>query len=193
MTVAAVVPTPTPTRARRVLEVRGAVQGVGFRPFVYRTAVALGLTGGVWNGAGGVTVDAEGDPASLDCLRDALAAAPAPARVESVEETGHGSALGALGFSIHESREDDSPPRVPADLATCDLCLAELLDPGDRRYACATSRRRVCRWTKWSTVFVKVTILSTGVAPRCVSFRSGPPCSPTHDTPRSPCAHVDSR
>ena len=133
MTVAAVV--PTPTRARRVLEVRGAVQGVGFRPYVYRTAVGLGLAGGVWNGAGGVTVDAEGDPASLDRLRDALAAAPPPARVESVEETAGGGPLGALGFSIRASRrEGDRAARLPADLATCDACLLELLDAGDRRH-----------------------------------------------------------
>ncbi len=134
MTVEAVL--PIPARARRILAVRGAVQGVGFRPFVFRTAVRLGLTGEVWNGVGGVTIDVEGDPVALDWLQDALAEAPAPARVEAVEETGRGLALGALGFSIRESRcEGDSPPRVPADLATCEACLAELFDAGDRRHS----------------------------------------------------------
>ena len=133
MTLAAAI--PTPTRARRVLEVRGAVQGVGFRPYVYRVAVRLGVSGAVWNGSGGVTVDAEGNPDALDRLREALLAAPAPARVDSVEEAGPSPARGLVTFAIGSSRcEDAAAPRVPADLATCPDCVRELFDPADRRY-----------------------------------------------------------
>ena len=133
MNVAAAI--PTPTRARRVLEVRGAVQGVGFRPYVYRVAVRLGLSGGVWNGGGGVTVDAEGDPEALDRLRDALRAAPPPARVDSVEEAGASPGLGSSAFAIRSSRcEGAAAARVPADLATCDDCVRELFDAMDRRH-----------------------------------------------------------
>ena len=134
MTLAAAI-SSTPTRARRVLEVRGEVQGVGFRPYVYRVAVRLGLSGAVWNGAGGVTVDAEGNPDALDRLREALLAAPAPARVDSVEEAGPSPALGLATFAIRSSRcEDGAPARVPADIATCPDCVRELFDPADRRY-----------------------------------------------------------
>jgi len=126
---------PTTTRARRVLDIRGVVQGVGFRPYVYRVAVGLGLSGGVWNGAGGVTVDAEGDPVALDRFCAALRAAPPPARVDSVEESPSAPVLGQAAFAIRSSRDEGvASPRVAADLATCPECVAELFDPGDRRY-----------------------------------------------------------
>ena len=158
MTLAAAI--PTPTRARRILEVRGAVQGVGFRPYVYRAAVRLGLSGTVWNGAGGVTVDAEGDPDALDRFRDALLAAPPPARIDSIDQAGPSPALGLTAFSIAESRPGDATaPRVPADLATCPDCLRELFDAADRRYrypfiACAACgpRYTVIRATPYDRV-----------------------------------------
>jgi len=118
-----------------MLHVRGSVQGVGFRPYVYRTAVRLGIAGGVWNATGGVVVDAEGEPEALDRLRAALFEAPLPARVENVEETAAGATVGGPGFGIRPSRvENRSTPRVPADLATCASCLRELFDPADRRF-----------------------------------------------------------
>jgi hydrogenase maturation protein HypF len=120
---------------RRIFTIRGTVQGVGFRPFVYRTARALGLAGRVWNDADGVVVDAEGEAVALDALGDRLARPDPPhARVESVAVE---DALpsGAVGFAIDAS--DAQPPtsaRVAPDLATCDACLAELFDPRDRRF-----------------------------------------------------------
>src|SRR5689334_8495800 len=70
---------------RRSITVRGIVQGVGFRPFVYDVATRLGLNGSVRNRTSGVTIDAEGSAAALDRLLEALHTSPPPlARIESV-------------------------------------------------------------------------------------------------------------
>ena len=69
-------------RARIV--VAGAVQGVGFRPYVYRLAVGLGLAGSVRNAPAGVEIDAEGSEEAISALLDGLRVAPAPAHVERV-------------------------------------------------------------------------------------------------------------
>jgi len=123
---------------RRVLKVRGTVQGVGFRPFVYRTALELGLRGSVWNDADGVVVDAEGEPEALDALAERIQNAPPPrAHVERVEREDL-APLGRDAFSISDSV---APPpasaRVSADLATCAACLRELHDPQDGRHGYA--------------------------------------------------------
>ena len=121
--------------SRRVFRVRGIVQGVGFRPFVYRAALELGLRGRVWNDADGVVIDAEGEAPALDALAERLAASPPPrAKVERVE-TEEAHPVGHEGFVIGGSA---APPpasaRVSPDLATCAACLVELHDPRDRRY-----------------------------------------------------------
>ncbi|WP_455680115.1 carbamoyltransferase HypF [Streptomyces hirsutus] len=120
-------------RARVV--VRGVVQGVGFRPFVYGMATDLRLTGYVTNTGDGVVVEVEGPPAAVDlfCSR-LLPDAPPLAVVESVETTGI-AAVADSGFRIVPSRAGD-PVRtlVAPDTATCDDCLAELGDPADRRH-----------------------------------------------------------
>ena len=122
---------------RRSLRVRGTVQGVGYRPFVYRMAVDLGLGGRVWNDSEGVLVDATGPADRLDELaRRLVDDAPPLASVAAVEVTAlppDGDAAGR--FSIVESRADASPAvAVSVDAATCADCLAELHDPADRRY-----------------------------------------------------------
>ena len=122
---------------RRRLRVRGTVQGVGFRPFVYRLAVDLDLAGSVWNDSEGVVVEAEGPPARLDELARRLAAdAPPLAAVTAVEATPlPPGAAGPGGFTIVESRADAAPAAaVSVDAATCADCLAEFDDPSDRRF-----------------------------------------------------------
>lgn len=118
-----------------VLEIRGSVQGVGFRPFVWRVARDLGLRGSVRNVGAGVCVEAFGPPDALSALRDRLRQPPlAGAAVESI---GSRSAEGSApeGFSIAPSREDgDSRIALAPDLPTCGPCLAELFDPGSRRH-----------------------------------------------------------
>jgi hydrogenase maturation protein HypF len=126
--------TPRPV-ARCAIRVRGTVQGVGFRPAVYRIARAAGLGGFVRNDAEGVWIEVEGPADELgifvEALRreapplsriDAISSFPIPVRGESEfvvleSEASHGSGAG-----------------IPADVATCDACLRELFDERDRRH-----------------------------------------------------------
>ncbi|MEU5523363.1 carbamoyltransferase HypF [Streptomyces sp. NPDC047860] len=127
-------PDAGPPRRARVV-VRGVVQGVGFRPFVYGLATGLGLAGHVTNTGEGVVVEVEGAPSAVErfCARIAPDAPPL-AVVESVEATDL-PVTRELGFGIVASRTD-GPVRtlVAPDTATCADCLAELGDPGDRRH-----------------------------------------------------------
>ncbi|MFC8546771.1 carbamoyltransferase HypF [Streptomyces sp. NPDC057273] len=126
-------PDTAPRRSRVV--VRGVVQGVGFRPFVYALATGLRLSGHVTNTADGVVAEVEGDPADVAAFCARIAPdAPPLARVESVE-TAEVAASGADGFTIVPSRQGGAVRTlVPPDTATCADCLAELADPSDRRY-----------------------------------------------------------
>lgn len=122
-----------PRRCRVV--VRGVVQGVGFRPFVFGLATRLGLGGTVCNTSGTVVIEAEGSPAALDALIEALQTSPPPlARVQSVEVVDL-TPRGDRDFRIDASRPvaGEYQPISP-DAATCDDCLRELFDPADRRY-----------------------------------------------------------
>ncbi len=117
------------------ITVRGVVQGVGFRPFVYNAARQRGLSGWVRNEADMVRIEAQGEAAALEAFVDAIRHSPPPqARIDTVEV--EEIALQEIsGFEICTS-EGTSPPRptIPADLATCDECLAEIRDPSQRRY-----------------------------------------------------------
>jgi hydrogenase maturation protein HypF len=119
----------------RRIELRGIVQGVGMRPWIYRVAIAHGVTGRVWNGVSGVTIEAFGDGSTLDAFVRALRAdAPAAAVIDTLDEfsiPGEDSAA----FSIVESA--DGPERrvsIPPDLASCAECRAEIADQSDRRF-----------------------------------------------------------
>ena len=120
---------------RRRLRVTGTVQGVGFRPFVYRHAVGLGLAGEVSNDSDGVLVDVEGPAERLDELARVLAEeAPPLALVDTVVSTPLDPA-GQTGFRIVESRAGGAPTvPVSVDVATCTNCLREIADPADRRF-----------------------------------------------------------
>ena len=122
-----------PQRLR--LEVRGAVQGVGFRPFVYRLAGELALPGWVLNDARGVFIEVEGARATLERFRERIVAERPPrAIVQSLESAW----LPAAGFTDFEIRHSDEAGARTAlvlpDLATCPECLAEVLDPAERRH-----------------------------------------------------------
>ena len=124
-----------PTRERRGITVRGIVQGVGFRPYVYALARGHGLSGTVRNDAEGVRIEVEGAPENLERFVRALEEDPPPlAMVESVDWQPLAT-LGGREFRIEESREGlRRQTLVSPDVATCDDCLAEVLDPADRRY-----------------------------------------------------------
>lgn len=123
-----------PKQGRRI-EVRGTVQGVGFRPFVHRIAQRFGIVGCVRNDAAGVVIDAHGSADALDRFVEAIQLEPPPAaRVRSVDWI-------AVDYQGHESFTIDVSAAggelrvsIPADLATCDECLAEINDPANRRY-----------------------------------------------------------
>ena len=118
--------------ARLHLRVRGLVQGVGFRPFVYTLARRQGLAGWVRNDAEGVTIEVEGvtTTAFVDDLRRF---APPLARVDSIEAMPV-AARGEDVFRIEASTSGAAATRIGADTAPCDACLEELFDPADRHW-----------------------------------------------------------
>ena len=121
------------TRTR--LRVTGTVQGVGFRPFVFHHAVALGLAGCVLNDSHGVLIDVEGAPEQIaELTRRVWEQAPPLARVSSVTAE-DAPPVGSSGFRIADS-DDAGSADVPIciDTATCPDCLAEVDDHEDRRY-----------------------------------------------------------
>ncbi|HSL82076.1 MAG TPA: carbamoyltransferase HypF, partial [Thermoanaerobaculia bacterium] len=128
-----------PERRRLRLAVRGAVQGVGFRPFVYRLAGELGLGGWVANDPRGVQVEVDGDEESLERFRARLLAeAPPLAAIHGMEEAwpeAEGPEATDGRFEIRGSAADGARTAVVLpDAATCPECLAEVLDPADRRH-----------------------------------------------------------
>ncbi|MEU2266717.1 carbamoyltransferase HypF [Streptomyces olindensis] len=121
----------------RAFRVFGIVQGVGFRPFVYRTAAALGLDGWVANMDGHVEGEVAGDPQVIDEFAARLGTgAPPLARVRRVDLT-YGSTVPGKGFRVRASAAGHARTaarEIPPDAAICDACLRELYDPADRRY-----------------------------------------------------------
>ncbi len=122
-------------RERARLAIRGAVQGVGFRPFVFRLATGLGLDGWVVNSSQGVTIEIEGEPSKLrQVLLGLETQAPPRAFIQSLETTFLEPA-GHAGFQIRESRsEGPATALVLPDIATCSDCRREILDPSNRRF-----------------------------------------------------------
>ena len=118
------------------LTVIGVVQGVGFRPFVYREALSHHITGWVLNTTEGVIVHAEGQTSDIDAFAIALSErAPLAAQVReiNIEEV---PVEGFQDFEIRfsQDKEVEETTLVSPDLATCDDCVAELFDPKNRRY-----------------------------------------------------------
>jgi len=133
-------PPPEPgTQSDMLVRVRGVVQGVGFRPFVQRLAARLGLRGWVRNDSEGVLIRAVGPaPAVAALLQSLRAEAPPAARVRDVEAlpTGGADRGPAAPFSIAPSGPGGTPvaTALPPDLALCDDCRCEMLDPSNRRH-----------------------------------------------------------
>ena len=120
---------------RLALHIRGVVQGVGFRPFIYREAHEHGLSGWVKNARDGAWVQVEGPRVRLIAfIRGLRANAPGPARIERVAMQ-RMPTTGAVGFQIVES-DPLAPvvPCLPADLATCNACVEDIFDTDNRRH-----------------------------------------------------------
>lgn len=127
---------PQPDAAHRaVLQVRGVVQGVGFRPFVFRLAQEEGLAGFIGNDTDGVTIEVEGTASRVEAFAIRLRAeAPPLSRIDSVAVR-RVPPTGESGFRIVASEVlGRVSTGIPADAATCVDCLRELMDPRDRRY-----------------------------------------------------------
>ena len=115
--------------------IRGVVQGIGFRPFIYRLAHELNLNGYVFNNSKGVFIEAEGDEKTLNIFLSRIEKEkPALSVITSLEY----SILDPAGyndFSIQKSEEDDDVSAlILPDIAVCDDCINEMLNPNDRRY-----------------------------------------------------------
>lgn len=117
-------------RGRRI-RVRGQVQGVGFRPFVWQLASRMGLHGEVRNDAEGVLILAAGD--DLDAFETALVTDAPPLAVVDAVESAPADLAPTDGFAIAASGKAGAETRVTPDAATCPECLAEIMTPGERR------------------------------------------------------------
>ncbi|HYM22248.1 MAG TPA: carbamoyltransferase HypF [Vicinamibacterales bacterium] len=118
----------------RRIHIRGTVQGVGFRPWVYRTAHGAGVSGRVRNDSSGVTIEAFGDEDHLGRFIEELSCPPPAARILAVDVSVIAPEP-AAGFEIVASAPAvERRVSIPPDLAACPDCVAEILDPRNRRY-----------------------------------------------------------
>ncbi|MFD1291008.1 carbamoyltransferase HypF [Laceyella putida] len=123
----------TKTKDRIRLNVRGIVQGVGYRPLVYRLAVSNRLTGYVRNRSGEVIIEVEGERENIESfINELVQKTIEPARINHLLVS-HLSPVGDREFIIEESEHSQECSSVfPADLAVCEDCIAEVLDPNSR-------------------------------------------------------------
>ena len=123
-------------RLRKRFQVRGIVQGVGFRPFVHRLASEMALGGWVQNGVSGVIIEAEGSASQLDTfVQRLLAEAPRLARIDDVIPQEVAPVPNTRGFEVIKSAHDGAlATMIGPDSAICDDCLHEMLLPDNRRY-----------------------------------------------------------
>ncbi|MEJ2608594.1 MAG: carbamoyltransferase HypF [Candidatus Thiodiazotropha sp.] len=117
------------------IRVQGLVQGVGFRPTVWRLAKACGLRGSVWNDAQGVEMHISGEQGAIDHFCQRLLSEPPPLAIIKILDRQPETILpDEREFVISLSRSGENVTGVVPDAATCDACRDELLDPDDRRY-----------------------------------------------------------
>jgi hydrogenase maturation protein HypF len=122
------------TAARRIV-VSGRVQGVGFRPFIYRIARAFDLSGWVRNGPGRVVIHVEGKPAHIVQFENAVTTQAPPLARPHLAASAAASVVGAGDFRIIASdTAEHADVHLPADLFCCDDCVEELQDPSARRF-----------------------------------------------------------
>lgn len=133
------------TATAKNFRVNGLVQGVGFRPTVYRIAAALNLTGYVWNDAAGVGVHLEGDPEALAAFPETLIREKPPlARIDVITPE-DAPFEGCEAFTITESRsEGPVVTAITADAATCRACLEDVFTAGNRRHRYAFTNCTHC-------------------------------------------------
>lgn len=121
---------------RAVVVISGIVQGVGFRPFIYRVAKKYNLKGYIRNDGKGVRVEVEGEEKDiLEFIRSVEAQKPTMSQITSLEVDFKDSLVGYTDFLIEESIKDDRKEvSISPDISICDRCIEEMLDPFNRRY-----------------------------------------------------------
>jgi hydrogenase maturation protein HypF len=147
-------PTPESIEIARVrVTASGIVQGVGFRPFIYNRAIASRLTGTIGNEANRVLIELQGPAATIDSFLETVRSGPPPAaRIESLEVESINPIPDESSFQIIQSASDSTiGPTIPADLATCPDCLAEINDPTQRRFRYPFTNCTNCG-PRWSIV-----------------------------------------
>jgi hydrogenase maturation protein HypF len=176
-----------PVRARLRLAVRGAVQGVGFRPFVFRLAEELKLAGWVNNSPQGVFIEAEGPRAALEQFLLRLESdKPARSFIQSLES----SWLDAAGFKNFEIRKSETgggkTVMVMPDITTCPDCLREIFDPKNRRHHYPFTNCTNCG-PRFSIIeSLPYDRANTSMAP----FAMCPQCQAEYDDPRNRRFHA---
>lgn len=129
----------------RRIAVRGVVQGVGFRPWIYRLAQEQGIGGRILNDSSGVLIEAFGPSGSLDIFQDRLSSSPPPAAAISTIEWEPIPPEPSSGFQIVPSAiGDERRVSIPPDLATCERCVDEIFDPENRRFRYAFTNCTDC-------------------------------------------------
>jgi hydrogenase maturation protein HypF len=119
---------------RLQIKLQGAVQGVGFRPFIYRLATNLGLTGWVKNSSQGVWIEIEGRRSQLDLFLCRLKQEKPPQAIIQHVQVSYLALMGNATFEIYSSIDGEKTAIILPDLATCSDCLKELFDPTNPRY-----------------------------------------------------------
>ena len=169
------------------IRVSGQVQGVGFRPFVFRLAHELGLAGWVRNDSEGVEIAVEGARQQVMCLIERLQSEPpVMARVEKVTHD-LAQATGDLhGFNITASQSGKTQTGIAPDMAICPECLAELFDPEDRRYRHPFINCIHCGPRYTLTARMPYDRINTSMA----KFVQCPECQHEYDTPSTRRFHA---
>jgi hydrogenase maturation protein HypF len=174
---------PIPTATRERWHLTGQVQGVGFRPFVYRLAQELGVAGLVTNDRDGVRLEVQAGAETLDRLRHALLHdAPPLVRIDSLRRHVVPAEAGAAEFRIVASElpsDATASCEVTVDTAVCPECLAELLDPSDPRHAhplinCTNCGPRYSIVTAVPYDRPNTTMAAFAMCPRCAAEYADP-------------------
>jgi hydrogenase maturation protein HypF len=169
------------------IRVSGQVQGVGFRPFVYRLAHELGLAGWVRNDSEGVEISVEGEhPQVMRLIERLQSEPPMRARVEKVSHDLVQTTTGLQGFTINESKMGKVLTGIAPDMAICPECLAELFDPADRRYRHPFINCIHCGPRYTLTAQLPYDRVNTSMA----KFAQCPACQIEYDTPTTRRFHA---
>ena len=171
------------------IRIRGLVQGVGFRPFVWHLATQLGVTGKVWNDAEGVVIHAWGDAATLDnFFRLITEKTPPLARIDSIECSPFDAKPSPENFTIEASPNacGSTTASVTPDAATCPYCLADILNPSDRHHGYAFTSCTYCGPRLSIVRSIPYDRVNTSMAP----FRMCAACQVEYDDPANRRFHA---